>query len=223
MTEQQMPKLLGVLAEHQEGFEDLSVFDAQWAIQNTREAISLFVAAVANRGGKVLTPAVTTMAMAAYFRHFFTFTLGPTNGKDTHTTASKVFRSGFTKDFESWGVVFSGVAPQTKFIADELIRNGKFSDFLGDTATELEKRRILGSQLLKLCRDHSGQLRGGSLGNFFVLTKNDEPVNKDISNVLVADVRMYGVQLNATLGRIERNHIWRGEDGHHVFTPSQSQ
>jgi len=49
MTEQQIPKLVAGLVEHQKSFGGLSTEDAQWVIRNTHEAINLFVAAVGNR------------------------------------------------------------------------------------------------------------------------------------------------------------------------------
>ncbi|HEY4515989.1 MAG TPA: hypothetical protein VJH67_02255 [Candidatus Paceibacterota bacterium] len=49
MTEQQTPKLMGVLVEHQDAFSPLPIEDAQWVIRNPKEAISLFLIAVKNR------------------------------------------------------------------------------------------------------------------------------------------------------------------------------
>ena len=49
MTEQQIPKLVASLVEHQNAFSQISTENGQWAIQNTAEAIKLFVVAVANR------------------------------------------------------------------------------------------------------------------------------------------------------------------------------
>ena len=49
MTEQQIPKLVGALVEHQVAFASLGTEDAQWAIQNTVEAINLCVTAIQNR------------------------------------------------------------------------------------------------------------------------------------------------------------------------------
>lgn len=48
-TEQQIPKLAGLLVEHQSGFAALSTEDAQWVIAETKEAIALFCEAVKNR------------------------------------------------------------------------------------------------------------------------------------------------------------------------------
>ena len=54
MTEQQAPKLVASFVEHQDAFIGLPSEDAQWAIQNTVEAIGLFVTAVKNRSEKVV-------------------------------------------------------------------------------------------------------------------------------------------------------------------------
>lgn len=49
MTKKQIPKLAGVLVEHQEYFAALPDVDAQWAIRNPIDAIALMVEAVKNR------------------------------------------------------------------------------------------------------------------------------------------------------------------------------
>ncbi|MBI4067919.1 hypothetical protein HY413_00740 [Candidatus Kaiserbacteria bacterium] len=54
MTEPQIAKLAGALVEHQRYLAPLSSEDAQWAIQNTKEAIELFCDAVKNRVAKVV-------------------------------------------------------------------------------------------------------------------------------------------------------------------------
>ena len=53
MTEQQVPKLVASLVEHQNAFVALPTEDAQWVIQNTVAAIGLFITALKNRGGQV--------------------------------------------------------------------------------------------------------------------------------------------------------------------------
>lgn len=49
MTEQQIPKLVGALVEHQSAFSILPTEDGQWVIQNTRAAIGLFADAIRHR------------------------------------------------------------------------------------------------------------------------------------------------------------------------------
>ncbi len=157
-----------------------------------------------------------------YLRRLFTFKLGVTDGAGNYETAKKVFKAGFDADFKNWGIVFSGVSPETEIAGDELILNGKFSDFLGNTATELEKRRLLGSQFLKICRENPDKLRDGGYANFFVLTKGDEAVAEDLSNVFVADVNVSDRgELDADLDRFRHDFIWYGDNGHRVFSPQQ--
>jgi hypothetical protein len=158
-----------------------------------------------------------------YLRRLFEFTLGFTNGSGTtYATAGKVFQGYFSPDFEKWGIVFSGATRETKVTVDELVRDGKFSDFLGVTATELEKCRMLGSQFLAICRDYPNKLRGEGYANFFVLTKGDRTVAEDLSNVFVADVYVFGRgNLVAYLRGFRNDDVWLGGSRRRVFSPQQ--
>lgn len=49
MAEQQIPKLVASLVEHQSAFAPMATKDAQWVIQNAKAAITLFVQAVESR------------------------------------------------------------------------------------------------------------------------------------------------------------------------------
>ncbi len=159
--------------------------------------------------------------VGAYLRLLSKLRIGVTDGKDTCATARKVFRAYFSPDFENRGIVFSGVAPEIEIVSNEIVQNGKFSDFFGNTATELEKRRLLGSQFLKICRTPD-KLRDGNRANFFVLTRGDEKVAEDLSNVFVARVCVYGNgELDAVLSMFRHDSVWRGDDGRRVFYPQQ--
>ena len=160
--------------------------------------------------------------IGAYRHPLFKFNIGATDGKDTHATARKVFPAGFDSDFENWGIVFSGVAPEMEVASYELIRNGKFSDFLGNTVAELEKCRMLGSQFLKICRDTPDKFKNSNRANFFVLTKGDESVAKNLSNVFVPRVHVFDdSKLSAYLFRFQDSHGWNGDFEHRVFSPQQ--
>ncbi len=126
--------------------------------------------------------------MKNYVRYLLTFTLGATSGKDDYALAKKIFKVGFDGDFISWGIIFSGVAPEMDIVVDEIVRNGKFPNFFGDTVAELNQRRMMGSQFLKICQLHSDKLYDGGRANFFLLTRDDQPVKKDFSNVFVARI-----------------------------------
>ena len=157
-----------------------------------------------------------------YLKRLFTFTLGAVKGNYTYETAREVFQGYFDPDFEKCGIVFSGAASETEIASDELVENGKFVDFLPTIASELEKRRVLGSQFLSVCRDNPDRLRGGGYANFFVLTKGDKPVEKDLSNVFVALVYVYDRgKLYAGLLRFQNSYVWNGDYGHRIFSPQQ--
>ncbi|MEK7116896.1 MAG: hypothetical protein AAB837_01915 [Patescibacteria group bacterium] len=77
MTEQQIPKMVASFVEHQNAFSQISTEDGQWVIQNTVEAIKLFVTAVANRAKQVaekivekLLESVGTIAVPATTKQF---------------------------------------------------------------------------------------------------------------------------------------------------------
>ncbi len=153
-----------------------------------------------------------------YLRHLFIFTLSSTEGGDLKV-AEKVFRAYIDPDFERWGILFSGPTPGTRISAEEIILDGKFSDFLGNTAEELERKRITGSQLLAICEKHADRLCGNGRANFFVLTRTDEPVAPDLGNVFVASVRVFDGGLYAYLDEFSYDRVWFSDYVHRVFFP----
>jgi len=161
------------------------------------------------------------------FKRLFTFKLGAVNGKDTLATASEVFQAGIDPNFENWGIVFSGVAPETEMAADELTPHDNFSNYFGSTAAELEKRRLLGSQFLSLCRDDlssnsDNKLRRKSFANFVLLSAGDRPVAEDLSNVFLAGISVSGNgKLHAYLTESHAHHddVCDGDNGRRVFSP----
>lgn len=58
-TEQQQYKLAGLVVEHQSSIREFSNEDAQWAIQNTAEAIKLWGEAIKNRVKAVVANLIT--------------------------------------------------------------------------------------------------------------------------------------------------------------------
>ena len=167
-------------------------------------------------------PRVVAEKDNTYLRRLFTFKLSVADEKDTYATAKKVFLGYFDLAFESCGIIFSGVAPETEIACDELVRDGKFSGFLGNTAEELERRRMLGSQFLAICRDNPERLRGGCRANLFILTNGDEEVAEDLRNVFVADVQVHGSVLGALLYEFRYSTDWNGARGIRAFSSQQS-
>lgn len=156
-----------------------------------------------------------------YFQLLNVEKLGATDGTETYDTAKEVFKAGFDADFKNWGIVFSGVALEMDIAVDELIKDGKFKDFLGNTQDELERRRMLGSQFAKFCREHPGKLSKKG-ATFAVLTENDEPVVTDLSNVFVAYASVGGGgRLGAFVRRFDFDYAWDAEYRPRVLYPQR--
>jgi hypothetical protein len=155
-----------------------------------------------------------------YLKRLFTFTLGAVEEKNL-PLPEEVFKSYLDPAFGKCGITFSGTAPETEIAADELVANGKFTDFLGSKAEELERKRLRGCQFLMLCFKHNDRLRGGGWANFVVLTRSDEPVAPDLSNVFVARVRVGADGLSAGLGRVSRVCVWFSGRRPRIFSPQQ--
>ena len=165
---------------------------------------------------------VDEVVVKNYLRRLEVVRLGATDSTETYETAKKVFEAGFDSDFENFGIIFSGIAPEMDVAVDELVKNGKFREFLGETLEELERRRMLGSQFVKFCRDIPGKLKQGGNASFFVLTKNDEPVAVDLSNVFVASVLVNGGgQLDSYVNPFDRGNTWYAECRHRILYPQR--
>lgn len=156
-----------------------------------------------------------------YLRRLFTFKLGSMDGTGTYSEAKKLFRAGFDPEFKNQGIVFSGVAPETMVAIDQLIQDGLFSEFLGVTVMELEKRRLLGSQFLAICKN-CNKLRKNFYDNFFVLTRGDELVAEDLSNVFIANVFVDdGGGLGSDLYAFSDEDIWDEKGCPRIFSPER--
>ena len=157
--------------------------------------------------------------IGTHLRQCFTFKLGATDGKDTYDIARNVFRGHFDSKFARLGVVFSGIAPETEIDCGELVRRGTFSEIFGDTAEKLERRRLHGSQFLAISRDGLYKLIDN---RYFVLTREDEKVAEDMSNVSIAVVDVNGMgELRAYLYEFQGNMV---RDSYmRVFSPLQAQ
>lgn len=155
----------------------------------------------------------------APLRRISSFVLDAVDGKNI--SKKEVFREYVDTAFEKYDITFSVNPPKVNIVVFELVTDGKFTDFLGSNAGEFEKYRLLGSQFLTICKDNIYKLRGGGYANFFILTKGDESVVEDLSNVFVAIVYFVYGRLNARLYHVSKNYLWGGEWGHRIFFPKQ--
>jgi hypothetical protein len=141
MSAKQTPMLLGRFVEHQENFNSLPTGDAQWAIQNPKDAAVLCVAAIKSRPKepapertyKVLLPPVQPKSTAATpFRVNDTF-LNKGNGR--------VKISGWGSNFESWfgGKEETGIpmSLQAQLLGRDAYDSDIVADLGGEEAAEI--------------------------------------------------------------------------------------
>jgi hypothetical protein len=143
--------------------------------------------------------------------------LGAVSGTDDYESVKKVFKAG-SDDFEKKGIVFSGIAPESYIAVHELIKDAQTMDFLGNIPEELERRRILGAQFLKFCRVYPKKLRKQGNITFAILTKKDELVFPDLSNVLIPGVFVLREgQISSFLFRFDNRINLSGEYKHRIL------
>jgi hypothetical protein len=147
---------------------------------------------VLNGLGKIVRNAVveTLKEKKIFFRRVCVVKLGSTDSAGTYYKVRRAFNVALRAILERFGIVLYGIAPEMKIAVDELILDGKFSDFIGNTTEELEKRRLLGAQLVKFFEDYPDKLHKKCHAMLSVLTENDKPVVPDLANVFVAEVYM---------------------------------
>ena len=219
MTEQQIPKLAAGLVEHQDSFALLSVEDGQWVIQNTVEAIGLFVSAVGNRAEKLAAPPALPAQPKIYFRELEVVPLGATPTAPTEEEVRQVFAGYVDPRLLAWK---SKSAAKTKVAVHQLVENGKFPDFFGKTADILERRRWQWAQVVRFCDDHPKHLRQSGYATFFLITVDGEPVLEDTSNVFVVDVRVDdNGRLDAFLDSFSDDYVWNARYRRRIVVPQQ--
>lgn len=114
----------------------------------------------------------------------------------------------------------SKVTPAVKTILCELVEDGKFMDFLGKTAGELESRRIQFAQVVEFADDSLDFLRHDGYATLFVCTIDGEPVAEDLLNVFVASVYISAEgQLYIYRRKVSSNHTWYPGDRSRIVCP----
>lgn len=113
-------------------------------------------------------------------------------------------------------------AAATDAMVDKLVEKGKFPDFLGKTAAALEVLRWQWAQAVEFVELHPSKLQKNGAANFFVLTKDGEEVQKDLSNVFVLSVSADDRgQWYADLNPFSDDGAWSADYGHRVVSPQQ--
>ena len=216
MTEQQIPKLVASFVEHQNAFSQISTEDGQWAIQNTVEAIDLFVAAVANRAKQVaekiveklleIVGTVTVPATTKMFRAGASFLLKQDGGICSYLGDN--FKHWF---LEGDGKTEEPIGGQTLRYA-KLRKSSKDAPIIDELGSEAKAETTLTEMFFLMEKQKNGEagalLNNGYTNIFYI---------KDASGMLRA-VNVYwfddGWRVHANAVGSPRRWI----DGHRVFS-----
>ncbi len=202
-TEPQIPVIAARLVEHQDGFASFTTEDGQWVIQNTVEAISLFVEAVKNR----------TKMIVGYFRRLgLLATIPATTGKRTISSMKILFTGYLDTDFRNWNIGANDkVKPACLVESLELAKNGRFNDFFTAYSADLNKLVLTDEQVLWVVENRPDLLIQNGSANFFLLKKGDE--------FFVAHVFWYVGRLEVRVRRLSNDFVWGAGYGRRIVVP----
>ncbi|MFA7702643.1 MAG: hypothetical protein WCX80_04300 [Patescibacteria group bacterium] len=198
LTKQQLPVLVARLVEFQEKFNILSSEDGQFVIQNTTEAIELFIEAIKNRK--------RAEAKKVFFLKLFSgseeLKLKASDGKAIIYNANKTFKSYIDSDFIKWELNSPGKATEaTSVDVYEMIKDGNFSQLFLSLNADLDKLVMTQAQIIEFCEAHPDWLRQEGYATFFLIKENEE--------YFVVHVRVYPDGLHVLVGRFENDGVWR--------------
>lgn len=207
ITKQQIPVLTARLVEFQEKFAPMSKEDAQWVIQNSQEAIKLFIEALEsrNKGGKqknilsLLSEKLIIPSLPA--------------GWTTIARAKKTFRSFIDSDFKNWDLDNKqSASEETEVKVYELKQDVNFSQMFNSLNTDLEKLYLTQSQIIYFCERHFENLRQDGYATFFLFKENNE--------FFVAEVYVNSDGLNVYVFRFEYDGVWFAEYAYRLVVPA---
>jgi len=208
-TKQQIPVIAAALVTFQEEFTALSNEDGQFVIQNTKEAIKLFVAAVKNRAAEAIAMAKNILRLISGGEKLMIESL---DGKATIANAKGTFPSGIDSDFKNWKLNNAGQATgEVLMDVHEMTGDGTFVQIFSAITPDLEKIVMSQHQVIRFCEKYPTWLRQDGYGTFFLIKENGE--------YFVVNVRVLSDGLNANVNRLADDNVWHGEFRHRVVAP----
>jgi len=130
-TEKQTQKLIGIFLEHMHFFKELATEDAQWSIQNPKEAIEVIITAIADR---------TKEVTKGIFTSFSTFNLEAVSEHNT----KDCFQNG--ERIKYWRKAHQGGA----YIAESLTERADFREMAASVlGIDLEAEEVSNKVLQK--------------------------------------------------------------------------
>jgi hypothetical protein len=208
MSKQQGNKLAGTLVEFQDGFLNLSSEDAQWAIQNGKDAVSLIVKAITERpknNSEIINSSITRLIESGVM-------IEKCDGKAFIGKADKIFKSNIDNDFENFGLNKVGNATKKTLLdIHEIVEDAKFSQIFPSINSDLDKLVMTQSQIIRFCEKNPALLRQGGYGTFFLIKENNE--------YFVVYVSVGSGGLRVSVHRFGHDGVWYGAYRHRVVFP----
>jgi len=207
ITKQQIPVLAARLVEFQEAFSSMPKKDGQWVIQNTSQAIELFIAAVKNR--ELLKKESPILRLISGGEKIIIEAL---DGKATIADSRDIFKSHVDPDFVNWRLNDPGLATfETLIDVYEMVRPASFTQIFSGLNTDLNKLVLTQHQIIRFCAKHPTWLRREGNATLFLIKVNGE--------YFVADVYVNSDGLYVHVYRFGHGHVWSASGAHRIVVP----
>ena len=161
MTEDQIPKMVARMVEHQRSFTSLSNGEAQWVIQKPKEAIALCIGAIKNHRS----------IGDSFFRHISdreTLTLDPVDGSEVLADALDVFVD-IDPHFRTWKADEPGKSTgKTLVEVYEMKKDGNFEELFNSLSVNAREICLTQAQIMDFARKQFRWLRSGGCPTFFL-------------------------------------------------------
>ncbi len=216
LTKQQISLLSTRLVEFQNKFSSMSKEDRQWVIQNTSEAIKMFIEAVKNR--KIDKSVILKLIFGDQ-----PFVIKALDGSCLIHEAEKTFKSYIDPNFVDWGLNKTGIAtPETQIRVDEVVGEGTFMNIFGFLPATWNQKWLSQNQVIEFCETLHGWLRQDECATMF-LCKIDE--NKSVNeekpqdDLVVVFVDVISGGLDVDVFRLDDVIVWGEGYRYRVVSP----
>lgn len=222
ITKQQIPVLVARFVEFQEEFElcNLSTEGGQWAIQNTKDAIKLFVEAAENRKLSYPKP----RGILHLISGDSTLIIEALDGSRLICQSKKTFKSFIDVHFVNWGINKPGVAtPRTPVQVREIVGDGTFIDIFRALPGTWNQKWISQAQVIYFCSFLSGWLQNKQATRFLIKKDENKPIDEANpgDNSVVVSVVVNSGGLHVDVNCLEYNFVWAGVSRRRVVSPQR--
>lgn len=134
-----------------------------------------------------------------------TIVINATDGNSQKSQAREVFSGGVDESLLNWK---SKASSDTTVELNPMSQSGFFPHLFGHKQAILEFRRLQWNQVVAFSSHPRARLRLGPNGSLFLLTRDGEPVEKDLANVFVVFARVHFGNIQASLHPFDLQNTW---------------